>query len=62
MPHKPFGPTPDTIDPHAPPEAPRIDCPVEQPGRGTPEFSCPPDPAYRPDEAPQEQPSPDPDI
>lgn len=62
MPHTPIEPAPDTIDPHTPAEAPRIDCPVEQPGRGAPEFACPPDPTWTPDAAPQERPPSDPDI
>lgn len=61
MPHKPVSPGPDTIDPHAPAEAPCTPSPTEQPGRCAPEHVCPPDPSYTPDSAPQERPILDPD-
>lgn len=62
MPHKPVEPAPDSIDPRAPAEAPRIDCPTEQPGPCAPEYACPSDPNYAPDQGPQEEPTRDPDI
>ena len=58
MTSKPIEPAPDTIDPHAPPEAPAIACPPEGPGRCEPEFTCPPDPSDTPDSAPVEAPLP----
>jgi hypothetical protein len=61
MPHKPIEPMPDTVRPETVPEAPRIDCPEEHPGNCPPDFVCPPDPSYTPDQAPPERPSPDPD-
>lgn len=61
MPRQPIAPPPDTIAPHAPAEAPRIDAPGEQPAPGAPEHVCPPDPSYTPDTAPLEQPPCDPD-
>jgi hypothetical protein len=60
--HKPLDLPPDTIDPRVPSEAPLINTPREQPSRCEPEFTCPPDPAYTPDEQPQERPTSDPDI
>lgn len=55
---KPIEPAPDTIDPHAPLEAPAIACPPEGPSPCTPEFVCPPDPSDTPDAAPVERPLP----
>lgn len=58
MTDKPIEPAPDTIDPHAPPEAPAIACPPEGPGKCEPEFVCPPDSDGTPDTAPTESPPP----
>lgn len=59
MPRTPVAPPPDTIEPHAPPEAPCTNCPPEQPGPAGPEYTPPPDPTYSPDVAPPETPAPD---
>jgi hypothetical protein len=59
MTRKPIEPAPDTIDPHAPPEAPAIACPTEAPGTCSPEYSCPPSPSYTPDSSPIERPTPE---
>ena len=62
MPRIPIEPQPDTVNPKAPAELPRIDCPVENPGGCEPEITCPPDPSYTPDAAPTERPALDPDA
>lgn len=54
----PIEPAPDTIDPHAPPEAPPIACPPEGPGRAEPEYVCPQDPSDTPGAVPAETPQP----
>jgi len=58
MTNKPVEPAPDTIDPHAPPEAPAIVCPPEGPGPCQPEYTSPGEPTYTPDSAPMENPTP----
>ena len=58
MTRQPIEPAPDTIDPHAPAEAPATACPPESPGPCEPEYVCPPDPDYTPDAAPPERPEP----
>lgn len=58
MTERPIDPAPDTIDPHAPSEAPAIACPPEAPGKCEPEYVCPADPSDTPDAAPTESPQP----
>lgn len=55
----PLIPPPDTIDPHAPPEAPPPAWPNEQSAPCGPEYAPPPPDVGTPDTAPQERPCPE---